>query len=190
MLNGLVSGSPPSTDSGMDMATPSIEAFSSPSPSSSPHPNMATIRFAADDLAQLYLNGDMLSAINDWTAYALVSIQLFPGDVVGIEVTDIGGRWHGVIASIEFENVSYVTGRDPWRAIQAVPVEAGQPDWKSKEYNGCGWPLAVLKPNEDVWVPGKAISFPYSNGAKYVWAADATEGGSIYVRFVIGADGC
>lgn len=170
------------------------EVFMLPTPSFLPH--LATIRFAADDEAMMYVNGMLISSINDWTAYATISMQLFVGDVIGIEVRDIGGRWHGVIVSIDFADQSYLTGRDEWRAVKWFEEGEGEGGaWKSRTFDGCDWPLAMKRENEDVWVPGKSISFPYDNGAKYVWAGgmemdDMEGGGGVFLRLVIGGASC
>lgn len=130
----------------------------------------------------------LISAINDWAAFATLSTRLYFGDVVGIEVLDSGAGWHGMIAEIEFAGGAFVTARDEWRAVGEAAVGNGQ-QWTLREFDGCQWPLMIEKESESVWRPRKAIGFPEKNGAKYVWAANVAEG-AVYVRFVIGGEDC
>lgn len=129
----------------------------------------------------------LTSAINDWAAYATVTTRLFFGDVVGIEVMDIGGRWHGIIAEVVFAQGAFVTGRDEWRAVASGAVADG--DWSLREYDACGWPMAKVKEGDGVWFAGKAVDYPEENGARYVWATNASAG-AIFLRFVVGGAGC
>lgn len=152
------------------------------------------ITFAADNLGSLYVNGQKYQSVGHWKDVGSVSVSLFEGDVVSIQAQD-KGVWYGVIADIEYNGVHYGTGSSDWKARKSFDVRM-ESDGKSREgwmlqnYSSCDWPVAIVRPRADVYFAGKAQDFPAGLDAKYVWASDAGQGDTIFMRFVVGGERC
>lgn len=145
----------------------------------------STITFAGDNVIELFINGVLFGSVSDWRLFKSISASLTKGDVVAFRVKD-SGSWYGAIAAIKTGG-SYSTGRDPeWRATKAFKIVGDPNAWMYPSYNACRWPKPVLR-NAGLIVPGKAPNFPYSTtNAEYVWAANAGENDTIFLRTVIG----
>ncbi|CAN8063750.1 unnamed protein product [Agarophyton chilense] len=185
------SATPPITSSPTSTRTPSISPSptTTPSVSPSPSPKFATLHYAADNEAFVYVNGNLISALTDWRLFETTSFPLKRNDVVAILGRDNGG-WFGLIAALQVGDRWFVTGRDEWKAIKAFEFPGNDDLWTFPFFNTCSWDIVEARPNADVAFNGKALDFPYETGAQYVWADDAGENDSIYVRFVLGGEDC
>ncbi|KAI0562306.1 cell surface glycoprotein [Gracilaria domingensis] len=189
------SPTPTPTTSVTASATPTRTPSTSPSPtttpsvSPSPSPKFATLHYAADNEAFVYVNGVLVSALTDWRLFETISFPLRRNDVVAILANDKGG-WYGLIAALYVGDRWFVTGRDEWKAIKAFEFPGDDELWTVRFFDTCSWDLVEARPNADVIFNGKAPDFPYETGAQYVWADDAGENDSIFVRFVLGGEDC
>lgn len=164
----------------------------SPLPIPSPPPmtaNTGIISFAADDQAELIINGDSVAVLKDSTMVGTVARELKKGDVIGIRAKDRGG-FYGVIASLEMGGSRRVTGDGTWKARAAFKIPGEYLKWASKAWNSCKWPAAEVLPDAGIMISGKARTFPYSTGARYVWAKGSHEFQGIYMRHVVGGEEC
>lgn len=159
------------------------------SETASPTPEMATIYFAADNEAKLYVNGYFIRGINDYMKFEGVVLELEKGDVIAIHAKD-RGVWYGVIAAIQFRDETFVTGQEGWKAVKEYEIPGIADLWKFKSFFSCDWKIAKMR--EEILGPqiGKAPDFPYWLGAKYVWADGAQENDGIFLRYVIGGEMC
>lgn len=188
-----------STPSLSPSSSPSITATrtptSSPSPtatpsvSPTPSPKFATLLYAADNAADVYVNGNLISALEDWRTYGTVSFPLKKNDVVAIHARSNGG-WYGLIAALQTEGRWYVTGRDEWKGIKAFEIPGDDELWTLPFFNSCSWLRVEVRPNSHLLFHGKAAGFPFQTRAQYVWADDAGSEDGIFVRFVMGGEDC
>lgn len=145
---------------------------------------VSTIHVAADNRVALFVNGQLLKSSDDMTKTVQVKKALQVGDVISVFAQDMGGGY-GAIAAIEHDGQAYATGDVGWRAVAANDAD-NPSDWKIKDYIECAWNAPTEAP-----YPARATDFPYERtGAQYVWAENASEKDSIYLRYTIGGDGC
>ncbi len=144
----------------------------------------AELYVAADNVANVYLNGDLIAKTYDWNNFVSYSLTVRRGDVIAVEASDLGVIY-GVIAALVSGNKKCVTtvNRGPWRAVLAVNVL--NQDWKCKSFDSSSWPFpsaaTVTPPN-----PGTAPKFPYqSTGAQYVWARGGGVNSRVALRLVV-----
>ncbi|PXF41077.1 hypothetical protein BWQ96_09217 [Gracilariopsis chorda] len=175
--------------------TPTRTPTSSPSPtgtpsvSPTPSPEFATLLYAADNAADVYVNGNLVSALEDWRTYATVSFPFKKNDVVAIHARSNGG-WYGLIAALRAEGRWYVTGRDEWKGIKEFEIPGDDELWTLPFFNSCSWLRVEVRPNAHLLFKGKAADFPFQTRSQYVWADDAGSKDGIFVRFVMGGEDC
>lgn len=147
----------------------------------------ADLFVAADNTADLYVNGNRLSKTFDWQGYVRYTINVRVGDVIAVEAEDLGAGVYGVIAALVSRSggnkcVTNIN-KGPWRAINLKEVRDAP--WKTKGYDDRFWPVPVAS---TVTPPqsGSALSFPYRRtGADYVWAFGARGNSQIALRLVV-----
>ena len=144
----------------------------------------AELYVAADNLADVYLNGDLVAKTYDWKNFVRYSLTVKSGDVIAVEASDLGVVY-GVIAALVSGNKKCVTrvNRGPWRAVLSANVL--NEDWKCKGFDSSLWSFpsaaTVTPPN-----PGTAPKFPYqSTGAQYVWARGGGVNYRVALRLVV-----
>lgn len=145
------------------------------------------IFFAADNIAQIFINGEPGSPVQrviDWNLFGAAFADLQDGDVISIIARDTG-IWYGAIAALHYRDQFYITGRDDWRAVKKFTEEIPS-NWMFQGFNACSWPKAIVRRNKGVFNPGKCRFFPYYTGASYVWAKGAGENDTIFLRHVVG----
>ena len=144
----------------------------------------AVLYVAADNLADIYLNGDLLAKTYDWKNYVSYPLSVKNGDVIAVEASDVGVVY-GVIAALVSGRKRCVTrvNRGPWRAILSSKVL--NQNWKRKKFNSWSWSFpsaATVTPPH----PGTAPKFPYhSTGAQYVWARGGGVNSRVALRLVV-----
>lgn len=146
------------------------------------------INFAATSLARIYLNRERITTVVEHWDVKRLAVDLRKGDVIAVRPEDVAGKTgYGTIISIEDANGNHiVTGRDEWRAIKASPSEDNGSAWMLPSANVCHWPKAVINTIVDI-----APTFPFKEtGSQYVWASNAGEGDTIFLRHKIGGEDC
>lgn len=173
-------------------------APSSASPAAPPRPvalarqdrPAATIYFAADDRARLYINGKLKAETKGPKVLGKAFAVLKVGDVVGVYARDVGGGYGVVITVVMPNGVRYRTGKAMYVARSWFKIPGNPLAWATSEYNACGWPDAVLSPASDSSI-AKPNNFPAPMaGAQYVWAASAKGAAGVLVRLKIGGEKC
>lgn len=148
------------------------------------------VYLAADDSAKLYVNGVNRLSTTNWREFGYATLNIRNGDVISIIANDPGGVEWGVIAELYVNGRYYATGRDDWLARRAFTTSTS---WMLRSYpqsEACRWRRAAIRPAPSVWGNGKAPYFKLSTAASYVWAADAGERDSIFLRLVVGGQPC
>lgn len=146
------------------------------------------IKFAANDAAVLYVNGVKRLTTNKWEEFAYVDLDVKDGDVIALEVKDLGG-WYGFIAELVINGRTFATGRDDWLATKASPGFGSK--WTQKSFTeSCRWRRAEVRPRERAWFAGKAPYFTDPTPARYVWASNAAGLDTIYLRYRVGGEKC
>lgn len=143
--------------------------------------------FAADDQAEVFINGVSKGQTTSWKAFAAVTdLELKCGDVIAIRAKDVAYNFYGVIAALYFDAQLHVTGPDDWRAVKET---SSSTTWMFPSYSACAWPKAVSLPNYGTWNAGKSPYFPYYTKAEYVWANN-TLYGTINMRYRVCGECC
>lgn len=160
-----------------------------PPPATHPQPTPTydtIIRFAANDRASIFIDGVKEAKIEDYSQFINISKPLPAGTVISFEVTNTHG-WGGIVADIFYRGTHYVTGYHIYRASQETVFHQGA-SWKTPAFSSCDWqlPYKVGIKQTDPFAP----FFPYTFGAKYVWAVGARRQGKIFLRFVLGGENC
>lgn len=149
--------------------------------------NNLLVTFAANDKARLYINGQQVSDISDWSGHKNYSGNYPPGTIVTLMAKNIDG-WGGVVADIKYDGKHYVTGRDNFKAKKAFATLSENNQARSMALVGCSWrkpvPVQVL-PHHTF-----SRSFPYKHGAQYIWARGTPSHSTIILRFVLGGEHC
>lgn len=157
-----------------------------------PHTPLANARitFATYSRAWLFLNGKRLDAVKHWAQVGTTRVHLQKGDVVAIKAQGFAA-WHGVVTDLLFQNRHYMTGDEGWKAIKGALLESQNPSgWMTSSFSSCSWPPPVPRPYPSQLFPRKALLFPCTFGAKYVWAQGAAPTDTILLRFVVGTEKC
>lgn len=159
------------------------------------------IVLAAQTNARLFHNQYYVGSVTRWNRKDVFPIRVKYGD--SIEIISTGTKkYHGVVALIKVGHKRFVTGgrgKKHFKTIVAKSVGTmTHKNWATPRFNSCNWFMPVpLKPQ-----PQKlgrrphhkgvryAKRFPFSSGAKYVWAPYESEGSTIYMRFVVGGEKC
>ena len=144
----------------------------------------AQVYVAADNIAELYVNGILFSKTSEWQGFVQYDINLRVGDVIAIEAADLGADY-GAIAAVltKGKRCSTRPSKGPWRAIDFEKVK--HTDWKSKGYDASFWPLPTTSSIAPL-SPGSALGFPYKRTqAKYIWAKGVGVNGRIALRLDI-----
>jgi len=132
-------------------------------------PVTLTLYFAADNKAEVYLNGQKIGEIDDWKLTMAMPIAVNIGDEILIKATDISDKY-GAIAAIG----NCVTKPDdgPWLASADELTPATLPSSAN-----------VLSPENPF--AGSSDEFPYDTGAEYVWAQGAGESDTIFLSLKV-----
>lgn len=147
--------------------------------------------FAADNQGTVFVNGKKKGFVSHWRKVGRISIRLYKGDVISIKAADFG-VWYGVIADLEYGGKHYGTGSNDWKAVKKFDLVGlkNKNAWMLPTYSTCNWPTAAVRPRENEYFPGKAKDFPHNLKAKYVWASDADEKDTVFMRLVVGGEKC
>lgn len=148
---------------------------------------LATISFTADNRAWLFLNGRLLATNFRPKAFKTVKRRLKRGDVIAVGAKNMGGAY-GVIVDVLYKGRHFSTGRGYWKAHKYVA--SWRRRWRLKSYSSCHW-QAPVPVNTGAGVI-TSRSFPYSSGARYVWASPQGQGmlKASLLRLVIGGEKC
>lgn len=149
------------------------------------------INFAADNKGALFVNGMEKGSVSHWNEFKTILVPLSKGDVISIVAVDYG-VWYGVIANLEYDGKQYGTGGEHWKARKKFDLAGvkNKNAWMLPGYTTCGWRKAQTRPRENEFFAGKAKDFPATLNAKYVWAKDAGEKNTIFMRLVVGGEVC
>ena len=148
-------------------------------------PTFAALNVAADDRADVYLNGNPIMYVRPWGGCATYHVFVSPGDVISIIARDIGSVRMGVIADLKYRGYHCGTkvGSGPWKMRRdylptaflspfqpypVTPIIAGQM-LSSFNPTALSWPFPGSS-NVVVGLGGSSVCFPFTTtGASYVW---------------------
>lgn len=169
-----------------------IRQVTVPGPSNLPQVDGARpsrLFYSASKEAWVYINGKLVSDLDDPSQFKCVTGNLKTGDVIAIKVKG-GSGFTGVIASLFYHAQLHVTGRENWRAVKMFSIPGNANAWLEPSYTACSWPKAIARPIAGIWNPGKSTYFPYNTLATYVWASNAGPDDTIFLRYRIGGEVC
>lgn len=157
------------------------------------------IVLAAQTNARLFHNRYYVGSVTKWKHKGVFPIRVKYGD--SIEITSTGTKkYHGVVALVKMGRKRFVTGGRGKKHFKTIVAKSVGPmthkKWATPDFNSCNWFMPVpLKPQPQKLGRRRkgvryARRFPFSSGAKYVWAPYETEGSTIYLRFVVGGEKC
>lgn len=149
--------------------------------------NMATISFAADNRAWVFLNGRLLAKNFRPRTVKTIRKGLKPGDVIAVGTKNMGGA-SGVIVDVFYKGDHFATGRGHWKARKYRASLRRR--WRLKQYSSCKWKDPVIVDTAANLIT--APQFPSSSGARYVWAPPYGRGmkSASLLRFVVGGEKC
>lgn len=149
------------------------------------------ITFAADDNCTVFVNGNPVGQTFNWETVGKARIPLATGDVISMIASD-KGLWYGAVMDVKFRRQHYATGQDGWKAVKKFEAREGvnEKAWMLPEYSGCLWPDVKILSNPQRMIAGKARGFPSRSKAKYVWASNAGESDTIFLRHMLGGENC
>lgn len=167
---------------------PSTTSHLSPTVRQSNPPNLV-IHFAANTRASLWVDGVRVSDVTDWAIHKTFRGQYRRGTIIALQVDNTRG-WGGVVAQIRYRKSIFVTGGHPgFKAHAKFESRANNRAARKVPQASCRWnkviPVQVLQRHVR-----RSLTFPFLNGAQYVWAKDAPRIGSVIVRFVLGGETC
>lgn len=149
---------------------------------------LLTIDVASTEYATVYLNGLKVGSVKDWASWKQFQVKCGLNDVIAITAMNLQG-WHGIITDMAIGNNRFFTGGNGFK----IRIDPNDPtsDWKlpgSRDACGTDWkkPVPMSRPIHDRF----AKTYPYKDGAKYVWAPDAPAIGHVQLRYVFGDDHC
>lgn len=148
--------------------------------------------FAANNEGYVFHNGDLIGGVYGWRHFAAVNITLKMGDVVSFIIKG-GSDWTGFIAAIG----AYQVGKPSWSirsGVQEFRTHKAFFDrftpWMTRDYDACHWQNVTTAPEGAELGDGMSKTFPYWTNARYMWASDAEESDTIFVRFKRGGHKC
>lgn len=143
------------------------------------------ISIAGDDEISIWVNGVYIGKNSNYRELQDVLACLKTGDVIAAEAIDAYNGWFG--AFVEFEmDILYRTGYSDWKAVKGY----GNRNFVEPRFSSCDWPKAVTVSTDNRFIGGMARPFPYAKGTRYVWAKNAGSQDTIYLRMVLGGEGC
>ncbi|CDF40921.1 unnamed protein product [Chondrus crispus] len=157
------------------------------------------ITVAATDRAWVFVNGFHVMDVLSRSQVAKKRYPLKKGDVVAVKAMDTvlksGDKKtlpheFGFVVDVHHRGRHITTRprKGPWRvtAMYKTPDPAQQFAFMKKGFNDCMWDLPVA-PKKPPRV--RATPFPYSRGARYVWASNAQRPSAIvFARLIIEGD--
>lgn len=149
---------------------------------------MAVIRFAADDKAWLFINGQRIARTLTPHRYRTIRRRVKGGDVIGIQARSKRPGF-GVIVDVLYKGKHYATSQGSWKAHKRAPWVRRK--WKSKRFSSCSWKNTIRIKERSIFF--RARGFPYkATGARYVWASNEGRGDirTIFLRHTIGGEKC
>jgi len=146
-----------------------------------------TVRLAADDGYQIYINGEAVGTGSNWQISQEYTATARAGkNIIAIKGTDIEGQ-AAIVAEIDFDGVHYVSN-DSWKA--SAVEETG---WETVNFNDQAWQKAT-----QIGLHGSARPWSdYSNvrgisldkNVYWIWSADNENDDTAYLRFTIRPSG-
>lgn len=150
------------------------------------------VSYAATQFVSLFHNGMFVSRTMQYQQSRRDTLSVRQGDVLGFRAhSDLS--WHGMIVDIQLGNRHYVTGRNAFRATSTYMANLTHNNlgWDARNSQKCTWakPQVARRPSQDLF----SKSFPFSGGAKYVWAPKANSGDDVHdvlLRYKFGGEHC
>ena len=140
-----------------------------------------TIVGSADNVMDLYVNGELVASSAVWETASAVWTDLSVGDVVAVHAADSEGQ-AAFIAEINSADAGLAVSDPSWKVSTTLET-----DWEIAGFDDSGWDQATTYGTYGAWPWGKNVEgFPTDSSAHWIWTDDYVGDNEVYLRHVVG----